>query len=318
MRKGATAPVALAEYYKLYQLALSYEGKSPKTIVVYFSNMNRFLRYLQAKLEREPLLSDLDSDAVMAYIVHLKTVGKFESHPFSPPSDAPLSAFALDQHVRTLKGFATWLHEKQYTRQNALRTLERPKRPTLTMEPLSDDEIKRILASINTKTFRGARDYALMVFFLDTGLRSGEVCGLLLQDTHLGDRHPYVKVFGKGQKERVVYVGQRAHEALLAYRTFVRPHHTSNPNEKHFFVQRKGKPLNVGTMQEITARIARDAKVPRLHPHLLRHTSRRPFGRLISTSMGCGPPPGAGLLTLAVRCAKQHRIGQLPGDMSES
>jgi hypothetical protein len=44
MRKSTTAPVALAEYYKLYQLALSYEGKSPKTIVVYFSNMNRFLR----------------------------------------------------------------------------------------------------------------------------------------------------------------------------------------------------------------------------------------------------------------------------------
>jgi hypothetical protein len=107
MRKSATAPVALAEYYKLYQLALSYEGKSPKTIVVYFSNLNRFLRYLQTKLEREPLLSDFNADAVMAYIVHLKTVGKYESHPFSPPSDAPLSAFALDQHVRTLKGFAT-------------------------------------------------------------------------------------------------------------------------------------------------------------------------------------------------------------------
>ena len=47
MRKSTTAPVALVEYYELYQLALSYEGKSAKTIVVYFSNLNRFLRYLQ-------------------------------------------------------------------------------------------------------------------------------------------------------------------------------------------------------------------------------------------------------------------------------
>ena len=85
----------------------------------------------------------------------LKTVGKYESHPFSPPSDAPLSAFALDQHVRTLKGFATWLHEKQYTRHNVLKTLERPKTPKLTVEPLSNDEIKRILASINTRPTRG-------------------------------------------------------------------------------------------------------------------------------------------------------------------
>jgi site-specific recombinase XerD len=60
---------------------------------------------------------------------------------------------------------------------------------------------------------------------------------------------------------------------LLAYRTFVRLHYTSNPNEKHFFVQREGKPLNVGTMQKIMARIGRAAKAPRLHPHLLRHTS---------------------------------------------
>jgi len=65
-------PVALSEYYKLYELALSYEGKSPKTLIVYFSNMNRFLRFLRAKREREPLLADLDEQAIMDYVASLK------------------------------------------------------------------------------------------------------------------------------------------------------------------------------------------------------------------------------------------------------
>ncbi len=72
-----------------------------------------------------------------------------------------ISAATLGPHVRTIKGFATWLHEKRHTRTNLLRDLPRPKLPVLAIDPLSDDEIKRVLASIDTRTPSGARNCAI-------------------------------------------------------------------------------------------------------------------------------------------------------------
>ena len=69
--------------------------------------------------------------------------------------------------------------------------------------------------------------------FLDTGLRCGELCGLKLEDVHLEGRNSCVKVIGKGQKERMVYLGRRAHEALLTYHTFVGPHDVKLSTEQH-------------------------------------------------------------------------------------
>jgi len=68
--------VALSEYYKLYELALSYEGKSPKTLIVYFSDMNRFLRFLKAKLEREPVLADLEPILIQHLSIDDQTASK--------------------------------------------------------------------------------------------------------------------------------------------------------------------------------------------------------------------------------------------------
>ena len=132
---------SLSQYFKLYELALSYEGKTPKTLDIYLSNLNRFERHLAQELRHEPSLVDFTPDAVMAYVLALKTGERYKGHPYKTPSGKPISAATLDQHVRTLKGFATWLYEKRHTRSNLLKELPRPKLPTLTIEPLTDEEI---------------------------------------------------------------------------------------------------------------------------------------------------------------------------------
>ena len=92
------------------------------------------------------------------------------------------------------------------------------------------------LASINTRTAHRARNYAIIVVLLDTGLRLGELCDLKLGDVHLAGKHCYLKVLAKGQKERIVYIGRRAHEALLMYQTFVRTPHDHSQAVQHFFL----------------------------------------------------------------------------------
>jgi site-specific recombinase XerD len=263
----------LSAYFDLYQLALSYEGKSPKTLATYLANLHQFARHLESKAGRPAVLSDFTPDAVMDYIAARKQEPKYIGHPFSKLSHEPISPFSLDQYVRTLKGFATWLREKRHTRSNVLKDLQRPKLPKLVIEPLTEAEIRRVFATIDTKTVNGARNYAILLLFLDTGLRCGELCGLKLEDVHLEGKHCYVKVMGKGQKERIVYVGRRTHEALLTYRTFVRPRHAKNSAVMSFFLSQEGRTMTLGAVQQMMHDLGAAAGVPRMHPHLLRHTS---------------------------------------------
>jgi site-specific recombinase XerD len=265
--------VLLREYVKLYELALSYEGKTPATLRIYLMNLGHFCRYLEERLQQPPALSHFTTDAVVAYVMDLKHAPSYENHPYKTARPQPISPATIDQRVRTLKGFSTWLYEKRYTRTNILKLLPRPKQPQLTIEPLTDDEVKRMLASIDTRCPYGARNYAIIVALLDTGLRLSELCYLKTEDVHLDGRHCHVKVLGKGQKERIVYLGRRAHEALLTYNTFVRPHHAKDPAVMRLFLTIRGRPLNPGAVEHMIASVGKGAGIPRVHAHLLRHTA---------------------------------------------
>jgi integrase/recombinase XerD len=187
----------------------------------------------------------------MDYIAARKQEPKYVGHPFSKLSHEPISPFSLDQYVRTPKCLATWLREKRHTRTSVLKDLQRPKLPKPVIEPLTETEIRRAFATIDTRTPYGARNYAILLLFLDTGLRCGELCGLKLEDVHLEGKHCYVKVMGKGQKERIVYVGRRTHEALLTYRTFVRPRHARNETVTSFFLSQEGRTMTLGAVQQM-------------------------------------------------------------------
>jgi len=163
--------VLLREYVKLYELALSYEGKTPDTLSIYLKNLAAFCRYLEERLQKPPMLSDFTTDAVVAYVTDLRLGPSYENHPYHTTRPKPVSPATIDQRVRTLKGFSTWLYEKRYTRMNILKLLPRPKTPKLVIEPLTDDEVKRLLASIDTRSPYGTRNYAIIVTLLDTGIR---------------------------------------------------------------------------------------------------------------------------------------------------
>ena len=134
----------------------------------------------------------------MEYVAAMKIRPKYEGHPYKTVYSEPVSPRSLDQHIRTIKGFATWLYEKGYTGTNVLKSPPRPRMPRPTIELLTEEEIKRVLASIDTKTAYGARSCAIIVVLLDTGLRCGELCGPTLEDVHIEGKHSYVKVLGRG------------------------------------------------------------------------------------------------------------------------
>ena len=93
---------------------------------------------------------------------------------------------------------------------------KQPKTADLVIEPLSREEIDRIMGTINPRTALGVRNTVLVTIMLDTGLRISEVAGLKDRDVHIEGQ--YLKAMGKGSKERVVSFGTACRKALFQYR----------------------------------------------------------------------------------------------------
>ena len=243
-----------------YLLVCRTEGKSPKTLRGYREKLGRYCRWLDGNL------SDFTLQAVRAYVSELQRAMKFEGHPYNPVQDKGLSSVTIKGHVVVVKGFATWLYEEEYTSENVLARLRSPKATRKVMATLSETEINRILSSIEQDTLSGYRNTAVILLFLDTGLRCAELVGLRMDDLFLADQ--CLKVMGKGQKERIVPFGDRTTRALLRYLN-LRPQ-INGCNS--VFLNRDGGPFTENAVKMVFERLAKKAGVPRLHIHLLRHT----------------------------------------------
>jgi integrase/recombinase XerC/integrase/recombinase XerD len=169
--------------------------------------------------------------------------------------------------VRTLKTFATWLFDEDYTASNVFVRLGVPRIPKKLPPVLNQEEVERLLGSCDTESLAGCRDLCILVLFLDTGLRISELLSLQLEDVHVQEQ--WLKVMGKGRKERIVPFGFRAAQLLLRYIQTARQDFVVRPD---LFLTLDGEPLSESTLRMLFERLRRRTGINRLHPHLLRST----------------------------------------------
>ena len=134
---------------------------------------------------------------------------------------------------------------------------------------LSDEEIMAIVRTLDHNRRFEARNLTIFLILLDTGLRIGELVSLKMPDVHISQG--YMKVMGKGRKERIVPIGNSAQKALQRYvlRHRTRPAHAGIEN---VFLSTRGTPLTRNSMKLVFARLGQRSGVKRLHAHLCRHT----------------------------------------------
>jgi len=260
--------LTIDELISRYALSNQADGKSPKTIAWYRDILNQFSTYLKA--ERYPChLSAISLDIVRDYVLYLRHKPKFKGHPFTPTQADYLSPRTVQCHVRALKAFSSWLYAEGHTPENRLKNLKIPKAPVTMIDPLIPEEIKKVTASINKKSPTGTRNYALFVTLLDTGLRASEAAGITLTNLNLADG--YIKVMGKGSKERIVPIGKYVQMTLWSYIDKVRPK-PRIPDCDNLFLSVSGKPITVNTVKLVFSRLSKSSGIERLHTHLCRHT----------------------------------------------
>lgn len=153
---------------------------------------------------------------------------------------------------------------------NPMRRLKPPRVPDEQIEPLTKEQVYRLLSAFNLKRQKERRNYAMCLLMLDTGLRVSEVAGLQINDIDFEQRR--LKIMGKGWKQRWVYVGERMTETLGDYIHSCRP--TLANGNGVLFPGREGQPFDAENISKIMMRHMDKVGIPRAHSsaHRLRHT----------------------------------------------
>ncbi|MCP3994387.1 MAG: tyrosine-type recombinase/integrase, partial [bacterium] len=168
-----------------------------------------------------------------------------------------------------------WLHEKGIIPTDVAKDLELPKpEERLPVDVLTADEVESTMNQTDATRPMGIRDRAILETFYSTGIRASELAHLQLYDLD-ADRQILIIRQGKGKKDRVVPIGERAIRWLQKYMTDIRPDLVEQ-TEPHpvLFVTRDGVPIQRSLLALIVKRYMRKAGVKKPGScHLLRHTA---------------------------------------------
>jgi integrase/recombinase XerD len=139
---------------------------------------------------------------------------------------------------------------------------------------LSIEEVDTLLAQPDTSTPLGLRDRALIELLYATGMRVSELVGVRAADLHLDEQ--YLTCIGKGNKERLIPIGEQAAAWIERYQANVRPgltRHAKGRATPQLFVNARGGPLSRVGFWKILKGYGRQASLPRtLSPHVVRHS----------------------------------------------
>ncbi len=257
-------------------------GHSKATVDQYYLDLRMFLRFLKLDRGLAPRTAELDEISIADVgISFLRTVTLTEVYSFlaylsrdrvKQPNahelEYGLSANSRARKIAAIRSFFKYLTVKaKLLEENPVQDLDSPKIPKTLPHYLTLEESKRLLSVVDGKNKE--RDYCILCIFLNCGLRISELVGLNLQDDH-GDS---LRILGKGNKERVVYLNDACREALdcyLAVRSEIAP-----PRTTAMFLSNRRTRISCDSVQVMVkknlTRAGLDAS--QYSTHKLRHTA---------------------------------------------
>jgi site-specific recombinase XerD len=248
-----------------YRVCARAEGKSPRTI----SWVEDAVRYFVDFLGTDIPIDQVTATDLRRFITALQQKHVFSSHRFTRVQNRTLSPNTVASYTRAIKTFFSFIEYEEILPVNPVKKVKLPKTPRRVMPAFSEAEIERLLAQPNRRSSQGLRDYIVMLTLLDTGIRVSELCGLTLDDVDI--TNGYLRVIGKGNRERYVPIGRKLSKMLLKYRMAHRPD-VAFCNS--FFLTRDGRPLIRRRVQSFIREYGRIAGIKtRCSPHTFRSSS---------------------------------------------
>ena len=241
--------------FKAYlQLEKSLSGNSVEAYVHDIEKFTQFL--LMNKMEKNP--REIELGDLEGFLKWINELG------MTPSSQARI--------ISGLKGFYKFCIQEQISAINPTALLEAPKLPKHLPDTLSLEEIEKIIHAIDLSTPEGARNKAIIETLYSCGLRVSELVNLKLSCLYF--EVGYVRIIGKGDKERLVPIGSSAIKYIKIYTENARVHLTIKPGfEDIVFLNRRGRKLSRVMIFTIVKELARKAGITKnISPHTFRHS----------------------------------------------
>jgi site-specific recombinase XerD len=246
-----------------WELSMRAEGYAPGTIATYRLAVNQLARWLAANHQDVGPL-DLGRDHLRGWLAHMRETG---------------SVGTAQTWFAGLRHFTRWLVAEGEIAKDPTAGIRTPKPGQPVTPVLTTDELARLLATASGKDFISRRDRAILMVFLDGGLRISELRGLGVADVDIAERMVFVVGKGtrrSGPRRRAVPLGVKAAQALDRYIRERRKHpHASNP--ALWLGATGGAGLSVKAIEAMLKRRAQRAGIEGMHAHLLRHTFAHNF-----------------------------------------
>lgn len=233
---------------------------SPNTVAAYGRDVQEML----AALELEPRA--VNADDITRYLA-----ARAGAAGASPGKTGALSKRSQARLLSSLRSFFDWLILEGERKDNPCDRVDTPKLGRYLPEVLSVEEVTAILESVDTAAgWTGLRDRAILEILYGCGLRVSEACGLLISHVYL--REGFVRVVGKGDKERLVPLGEVAADAFSQYLE-ARPEAAEAAFDDIAFLNKNGRPLSRVAIFNLVKKQALVAGVNKeISPHTFRHS----------------------------------------------
>lgn len=229
-------------------------GLSRHTVLAYRQDLAHFLAFIQ--LRKTPPLA-VDRDTLTVYRTSL--------------AESKLKASSRARRLCAVRAFFAFLLIEGRIEQDPTETLELPQLPHRLPTVLSQEEVERLLEAASGSDPMALRDRAMLETLYSTGLRVSELVGLTLADTDL--ENGLVRCRGKGNKERVVPLGEIACERVARYLESARTRLARSADDGSLFLTGRGRSMTRVAFWQLLRRCAERAGIrSHLSPHVLRHS----------------------------------------------
>ena len=279
MQKYSDCPQILRDFLIYHE---TIKGQSPRTIHEYYLDLRMFLRFVRLMRNEMPITTCLDDipikDIGVTFLADVSTADVFDflsylatDRPVNPDSPAPdygISPAARARKLSAIKSFYKYLTVRtRILQDNPVADIEYPKIRKSLPKYLTMDQARALLQAVEGPN--QVRDYAILMIFLNCGIRRSELVGLNITDVY-EDR---LRVVGKGNKERIVYFGSPCRRAIDAYleqrkKLFL----TDN---RALFGSRNGNRISVTAVHRLVEKALKQAGLDatQFSAHKLRHTA---------------------------------------------
>lgn len=246
----ATNEQTLGNCVKSFLLAKRVEGHSKKTLEWY----GFLLGALEKNVSSATLVSSIDTNTLRRFLVDLEERG--------------LSKSTIADHQRVTRTFFRWCVAEGLISNDPTLLIQKIRLPKQFPKIVPDEEVEKLLKACDSDRYEGIRNQAMILLFVDTGVRLMELIRFKPEDLNLLNRSLLVHQ-GKGGKSRIVFLGKRT---TIALRKWLEIRH--RPMDETLFCSRSGEPLKPRHVLSILQRLALKANLKaKVSPHRLRHTA---------------------------------------------